>query len=260
MPIHHARRIFRHFCKVIARIIRGRDPLSITLVDQREKEDALLISVGYAYGARVAGDIIEFGTMSGETARILAGSMRSCEREQGLPSKDLYLFDSFEGLPASVADADREAPHVKSGIWAAGTCKILDREALAKLCGKILPAERIHIFAGWFSQTVPSIDPALRFSVLHVDCDLYQSTLDALRPLFQRNQVSRGAVFLFDDWNCNAADPRFGERKAWADLTEEFCIESSDEGGYAWSGRRFIVHEYRASGAAPDPGPLKPVD
>lgn len=32
--------------------------------------------------------------------------------------------------------------------------------------------------------------------MIHIDCDLYQSTLDALSPLFQRGQVAEGAIVL----------------------------------------------------------------
>ena len=59
--------------------------------------------------------------------------------------------------------------------------------------------------------------------------------------------LSVGAVVLFDDWNCNRADPRFGERRAWAELSERHAIECDDLGPYGWSGRRFIVHNYRGA-------------
>lgn len=78
-----------------------------------------------------------------------------------------------------------------------------------------------------------------------MDCDLCQSTLDALRPLFQRKQITPGAMIMFDNWNCNGGAPEFGERRAWRELVDEFEIVCSDEGGYAWSGRRFIIHSYK---------------
>ena len=59
----------------------------------------LILGVGYVSVAEVEGDIAEFGTMSGETARIIATAMVSFSgKSKNLP-KRLYLFDSFVGLP-----------------------------------------------------------------------------------------------------------------------------------------------------------------
>lgn len=51
-------------------------------------------------------------------------------------------------------------------------------------------------------------------------------------------------MICFDDWNCNQADPAFGERKAMVKLNERFNIRSSPWNGYTWSGHRFIGQSY----------------
>ncbi|MBI2479306.1 MAG: hypothetical protein HYV60_11925 [Planctomycetia bacterium] len=60
-----------------------------------------------------------------------------------------------------------------------------------------------------------------------------------------RHMVSRGAAIHFDDWDCNPADPRFGERKAWAEIVEHFAVEFTDCGLYGWEFRKFIMNSYR---------------
>jgi O-methyltransferase len=71
--------------------------------------------------------------------------------------------------------------------------------------------------------------------------------MDALVPLFERNQISEGAIILFDDWNCNHASNKFGERKAWySDLRTRFFIQFSDEGSYGVAGHKFIIHNYKS--------------
>jgi len=96
-----------------------------------------------------------------------------------------------------------------------------------------------------------SVPDRTRFALIHVDCDLYQSTLDVLVHVFSRGMVSEGAALFFDDWNCNRASRVLGEQRAWAEVVERFRIEYSDSGEYGITGRKFLVHAYRAEPAPP---------
>ena len=58
------------------------------------------------------------------------------------------------------------------------------------------PKQSIVVHDGWYSETVSLLPADTRFAMIHIDCDLYQSTLDALSPLFQRGQVAEGAILL----------------------------------------------------------------
>lgn len=109
----------------------------------------------------------------------------------------------------------------------------------------ILPPERIEINEGWFADTVKVLPSDTSFAMIHFDGDLYQSTMDALEPCFERGFISKGAVVFFDDWNCNQSDPLYGERRAWAELVERFNIIASHCGDYSIGGTKFIVHSYR---------------
>ena len=80
--------------------------------------------------------------------------------------------------------------------------------------------------------------------MLHVDCDLYQSTIDALDYLFSRKMISQGAIILFDDWYCNRSSNSHGERKAWQELVLKYKISSEDLGCYAWGGNKFIIQDF----------------
>lgn len=213
----------------------------------------LFYAVQHVHGNVVEGDIAEFGTMSGQTAMVLAAATAACEKiwgshvkAHGLPPKHLHLFDSFIGLPEATEAPDRESPHVKSGVWKAGSCKVLNAEQLRSGCESVLPRDRITIHDGWFKDTIAQLSSATKFSLLHIDCDLYSSTMDVLLPLFRASKISDGAMILFDDWNCNRASPDFGERKAWAECIQKFEIKFSDCGCYGYDGHKFIVHSYRS--------------
>jgi hypothetical protein len=201
---------------------------------------SLSLSVEYVHGANVGGDVAEFGTMTGKTATALA---RAVAQYDG--SKRLLLFDSFEGLPATQSVIDASSPHVRSGTWTGGTCRGVTSQQLRAMCRKHLPDRQIEIYEGWFANTLPKLSADTRIALLHIDSDLYQSAIDVLNHCFSRHMVSRGAAIHFDDWDCNQADPRYGERKAWAEIVEQFAVEFTDCGQYGWGARKFIVHSYR---------------
>jgi O-methyltransferase len=212
----------------------------------KEVAKALTLGVMYINTADVRGDVAEFGTMSGATARTIATAMVfDPQRQPSRPLRKLRLFDSFEGLPEITSGIDQSSPHVVTGDWAKGGCFVLAAESLETLIAGILPPERVEINQGWFSDTVTGLPADTRFAMIHFDGDLYQSMIDALFPCFERGFVSRGAVLCFDDWNCNRADPAYGERRAWAELVEKFQIVASHCGDYSSIGTKFIVHSYR---------------
>ncbi|BDA83949.1 hypothetical protein Sa4125_14910 [Aureimonas sp. SA4125] len=217
--------------------------------------NAMSEGIAAIYGYDVDGAIAEFGTMTGRTATGIARAIASCDSTlayavsayKHAPRK-LYLFDSFIGLPASEKDSvDAQSPHVKDNVWSPGSCHGVSPDELRRMVGAHLAADRFEIVSGWFSDTVPALPGDLRFALLHVDSDLYSSAMDVLDGLFSRGMVQKGALIYFDDWNCNRADPQFGERRAWRDCVERYGIEYSDDGTYGIFARRFVVHNYRGS-------------
>ncbi len=205
----------------------------------RPVAEALVWGVQYAVCAAVPGDIAEFGCHTGRTAKVIAAGMKLMRA-----NKRLHLFDSFDGLPTSVHEVDRENVHVKTGVWGAGAYKGLNPEQLQHACQKYLPPGTVHIHTGWFSESLPKMAPGTKFSMLHIDCDLYVSALDVLDFVFQTGALSDGAVVLFDDWNCCRASNDFGERKAWKEACDRYRVVAEDWGGYGWAGHKFIVHAY----------------
>jgi O-methyltransferase len=218
----------------------------VLILPAKEIARTLTLSVMYINSADIKGDIVEFGTMGGFTARTLANAMVFDPRYQpNQPLRKLRLFDSFEGLPEITSKVDLESQHVKSGTWSKGGCRILSAAELRIMVECIIPPSRVQIYEGWFADTVKQLPDDTRLALIHFDGDLYSSTMDALAPCFERGFVSKGAAICFDDWNVNEADPEAGERKAWADLVSRFKIVASHSGDYSIQGTKFIVHSYR---------------
>lgn len=209
-------------------------------------------SVAYSYISSVEGDIAEFGTCSGYTASFIANSvdyytrsLASHEAMHNQQPRKLHLFDSFQGFPASTQEADIDSPHVASGAWGEGTAKGLSSKELLDLCENFLSSDRIDIYEGWYKETLRDIKPETRFAMVHLDCDLFESTYDVLNALLENNHLSEGAILLFDNWFCNRASPDFGEQKAWNQILNKFDVEYTNLGIYAANGNRIIIHSYK---------------
>ena len=197
----------------------------------------------------VDGEIAEFGTFSGFSTFSIARAMAAYWEIfagyvalHNAAKKSLCLFDSFQGLPSSTNGVDAASPYVQTDRWKAGAFTGLTKDELFALCASTYDQDKIRIYDGWYAATLPTIPAATKFAMLHLDCDLYSSTIEVLDHLFTRKHLADGCVIFFDDWNCNRASPRFGQRRAWRETVEKHNVEFSDCGDYAVLGHKFIVH------------------
>lgn len=135
----------------------------------------------------VPGDILEFGVAGGDSLRAFA---------QRCPGRQVYGFDSFEGLPDDWWTRPKGA--FKSEIPQLNT-------------------NNVKFVKGWFSESVPPflLDWKGKASIVHVDCDLYSSTHQSLGLVLPRCQA--GTVILFDEFY-NYRDFAAHEWLAWREL------------------------------------------
>jgi hypothetical protein len=78
--------------------------------------------------------------------------------------------------------------------------------------------DRVRFLAGWFRDTLPSA-PIASISVLRLDGDLYESTMETLIALYPK--VSTGGYVIIDDYgalpNCRAAVSDFRDANSIVD-------------------------------------------
>ncbi len=118
------------------------------------------------------GPVLEFGVFSGETINVLATS---------LPERQLFGFDSFEGLPES---------------WA-GLHK--GHFSTAKKLPPVQP--NVELIVGWFDESLPAFletHDVPQLGLLHIDCDLYSSTKTVFGLL--RDKIVSGTIIVFDEY------------------------------------------------------------
>lgn len=139
------------------------------------------------------GDILEFGVFEGKSLLLFA---------ERFPTRCLYGFDSFEGLPED--------------WW--NRPKATFKTALPRLA-----PPNVKLVTGWFEETVPRFlaqwaGPA---AIVHIDCTLYSSTMACLPPLLPR--CREGTIIIFDEYY-NYPDFARHEWRAWRELRRTYGL------------------------------------
>jgi O-methyltransferase len=134
---------------------------------------------------QVPGAIVECGTFKGGAAAVMAS------RANG--RRDLYLFDSFEGLPP---------PGVEDGALARqqfqpGWCASTEDDVRQAFAAADASTAALHIIKGWFADTFPRTQlPPI--ALLHIDADWYDSVRLCLETWYDR--ITPGGYVVLDDY------------------------------------------------------------
>jgi len=187
-----------------------------------ERIHALIEAVKYVTRRRIPGAVVECGVWRGGSMMAVAQTLKLL----GAVDRDLYLFDTFEGMSApSAADVDfvgRSADAMLSqsskGDASSYWC-YASLEDVQGAVGKVgYPADRFHFVRGKVEDTVPAQAPS-QIALLRLDTDWYESTKHELEHLYPR--LSSGGVLIIDDYGHWQ-----GSRKA----TDEFIAATRDFG------------------------------
>ncbi len=178
----------------------NRAPLLSDQVDKRELA-AVIRECQRVISAGIAGDVVEFGCYVGTTSIYLAKLLES--------PRELYLYDSFDGLPDKTSrDESPAGLQFKTGELKASRKVLIHNLKRANVA---MP----HIKKAWFSElTRKDIPDTIAFAFL--DGDYYESVLTPLRLI--ENRLSPGAVIVVDDY-VNEALP--GAAKAVSEWVKE---------------------------------------
>jgi len=199
------------------------------------------------YGG-IRGDIYEFGVLAGWTAGLFVTAMRDTQFYG-----DLYLFDSFHGLPREKSAVDKQSYDVERGIWDAEMElpeSILSQLGMSlpahihKMLSRIVGRDRIHIREGFFSESLKARLPT-KAAIVHMDCDLYSSTAEVFQALERDDVLQDGTLIMFDDWNCNRGNPAFGQRRALREFLDRHKgrYDVSPFMTYGFNCAAFILHD-----------------
>jgi hypothetical protein len=133
----------------------------------------------------VPGAIVECGVYKGGGAAV----MTACAS----PAREIYLFDSFEGLPPPGARDGEIAQSRYTEGWCAGS-----EEEVRTLFDRLgILGPRVHFVKGWFQDTFP-VTTVKPIALLHVDADWYDSVRLCLERFW--DDVAVGGFVAFDDY------------------------------------------------------------
>ena len=138
----------------------------------------------------VEGDCIETGVWRGGATIFMKAVLKVLNETK----KIVWVADSFEGLPKP----DDKFPEDKGDRHYEKNELSISLEDVKNNFKKYgLLDERVKFLKGWFKDTLP-VAPIERLSLLRLDGDMYQSTIEALESLYPK--LSVGGYIIIDDW------------------------------------------------------------
>ena len=164
---------------------------------------ALCDGVEHAVRSGVPGAVVECGVWKGGSMMAAALTLLRL----GATDRDLYLFDTFQGMPPpteedvfSAYDGYNPMRHWRRRRRAEGVNSwhyVPADEVRAAVLSTGYPAERVHLVEGRVEETLPAAAPA-EIAVLRLDTDWYASTKHELEHLYPR--LSPGGALILDDY------------------------------------------------------------
>jgi O-methyltransferase len=139
----------------------------------------------------VPGDLIEAGVWRGGASIF----MRAVLAARDVRGRKVWAADSFQGLPPpnpGKFPADRDLDLHRFPELSVGLEEV--RENFRRY--GLLDAQ-VEFLAGWFRDTLATA-PIEQLAVMRIDCDLYESTFEALSALYPR--LSQGGYAIVDDY------------------------------------------------------------
>ncbi len=188
-----------HYDEGMRRMIARVRPRTMT---HHRKLQALIDATRYVVREQIPGDIVECGVWRGGSMQAVALTLL----EQGDTTRELHLFDTFEGMPPptehDARTTDGEATFAKDLLAASGKDSwmwaIADIDDVQRGMSEIeYPAGKVHYHPGLVEETTPGQAPK-RIAILRLDTDWYASTLHELEVLYDR--LSPGGVLIIDDY------------------------------------------------------------
>lgn len=143
------------------------------------------------FAAGVEGDFLEAGVCQGGASIF----MRAVQIAYGQEHRQMWVADSFEGLPAPRTEVDAGLDFTEERMpWlAASLTSVQDNFRTYDLL-----SDRVRFVKGWFSESLASSEVG-RIALLRIDADLYESTRDVLLALYDR--VTPGGFIIVDDYH-----------------------------------------------------------
>lgn len=169
--------------------LRNYTQLAHTMIG-RKRLDNIQHCIEEVIKSGIPGDLIETGIWRGGATIFMRGVLAA----YGITDRRVWAADSFQGVPPPTHSED-EGFDLSANIYPVLS---VGRQEVSKLFERYgLLDEQTVFLEGWFKDTLAKA-PIETLAVLRLDGDLYESTLDALNPLYKK--VASGGFIIVDDY------------------------------------------------------------
>lgn len=160
-----------------------------SMIGSKRMENLRTLAERVIFGG-VLGDFIETGVWRGGACIF----MRAILETYGVRNRKVWLTDSFAGLPPPDSAA---YPADAGDIFHTYADLAVPIDEVKRNFEKYgLLDDQVVFLKGWFKDTLPEADIS-RLAILRLDGDMYESTMDALRYLYDKLSL-RGFVIVDD--------------------------------------------------------------
>ncbi len=172
----------------------GKDwPVSALTMIGQKRMDNIQFCTETIIKEEIPGDFIEAGVWRGGACILMKGILTA----YGVTNRNLWVADSFEGLPKPTTETDKAIGHDYE----------LDNKILAVTEDDVrknfervgLLDDKVKFLKGWFKDTLPTLQ-AGPYALIRLDGDYYESIMDGLVHLYDK--LSPGGYLIVDDYNC----------------------------------------------------------
>jgi len=182
-----------------------------SMIGRKRMENIRMLAEMVLFEA-VPGDFIETGVWRGGACIFMRGILEAYD----VRNRQVWLADSFEGLPAPNAAA---FPADAGDVFHTYRELAVSLEQVQSNFRKYkLLDDRVAFLKGWFRDTLPKA-PIVRLALLRLDGDMYESTMDALENLYDK--LSPRGYVIVDDYRvvegCRKAVDDFRTHRRIAD-------------------------------------------
>jgi len=178
--------------------LRNVTEIAHTMIGER-RLDNIKFCIDTVLEENVSGDFIETGIWRGGACIFMRGVLKAYD----VNDRTVWCADSFDGVPEPSWPQDSNFNLSKS-VLPVLAVSLEEVQELFKRYG--LLDEQVKFLEGWFKDTLAEA-PIRKISILRLDGDLYESTMDALDPLYEK--IQSGGFIIVDDYEscppCKAA-------------------------------------------------------
>lgn len=214
-PIHEG--LLTDFSDENLAIIKAVRPFTMT---SPQRLNALIEAIRYLEIHHIPGAIVECGVWRGGSMMAAIKTLQS----YGHSSRDLYLFDTFEGMPAPEkqdtskfhSSTEEIYQSTKRSNGGSNWCYSSLEETRNNVLSTGYDSNKIHFIKGKVEETLPQHIPQDALALLRLDTDFYSSTRHELIHLYPK-LVSKGVLILDDyghwEGQRQAVEEYFAEHK-----------------------------------------------